>query len=313
MQLQTKMKTFDVPVSFHIFNRPEVTARVFKIIKTIRPKYLFVTADGPREKHTQDQANCHKVRNIVDNNIDWDCELYKNYSDINKGSYKSTSEGITWVFNNVEEAIILEDDCLPSLSFFRFCKELLDYYRDDKRISIISGNNFQKNMKDYPHSYYFSSYTHNWGWATWRRTWEQVDLQMNNWTEFRDSGCLKTVFSDISAQYYWEQIFQKMSEPNSRQHWDYKLFLSSIMNNSLNILPNINLVSNIGFGENATNCKKNSWVSNLPTFDMNFPLKHPPSIYQLYWADKFTERHQFSKGIPPLIRKTFKLIKKYKP
>lgn len=304
------MNTFEVPISFHVFNRPEVTARVFEVIKQIKPKYLFVTADGPRDINPDDKEKIKQVRKLIEENIDWDCELYKNYSDINKGSYKSTSEGITWVYDNVEEAIILEDDCLPHISFFRFCQELLDYYRHDKRISIISGNNFQKDMRGYPYSYYFSRYTHNWGWATWKRTWQKIDFQMKSWKEFRESGGLKTIFNDKKAIYYWDQIFQKMSELGARQHWDYKLLLSSFMNNTLSILPSVNLVSNIGFGADATNCKARSWVANRTVIDMPFPLKHPSTIYQLYWADEMSEINQFSKGTHPVFRKSVRKIKK---
>jgi SAM-dependent methyltransferase len=283
----------ETPVSFHIFNRPRVTQRVFNVIRMVKPRYLFVTADGPRKNVPQDAENCKAVRELVEKNIDWQCELYKNYSEVNKGSYKSTSGGITWVFQNVEEAIILEDDCLPSLSFFRFCRELLDYYQANTRIGMISGNNFLPGMQGYEYSYYFSIYTHMWGWATWKRTWDAINLDMIGWEQFRDKGGLKKIFSDEHAIRYWHNIFQSMYD-KKRQHWDYKLLLSAFMNDTLTILPSLNLVSNIGAGKDATNCKFVTWRHNLPANNVVFPLKHPPHIERLRQADQFTEDNVFS-------------------
>ena len=174
---------FEVPISFHIFNRPETTQLVFNEIKKIRPKQLFITADGPRDNKLSDKEACEKVRLIIDD-IDWECELHTNFSDINKGSFKSTSEGITWVFEHVERAIILEDDCVPSGSFFKFCYELLDYYQDDTRVSIISGNNFQKGNNEIKDSYYFSRYTHIWGWATWKENWGYFEKNVSKTRRF---------------------------------------------------------------------------------------------------------------------------------
>ena len=284
----------ETPVSFHIFNRPQVTERVFNVIRTVKPRYLFVTADGPRENVPQDAEKCRAVRELVEKNIDWKCELYKNYSDANKGSYKCTSGGISWVFDHVEEAIILEDDCLPGVSFFRFCSELLERYRLNKKVSLISGNNFLPGMKNYEYSYYFSRYSLIWGWATWKRTWNLIDFDMKGWPEFRDSGGLKNIFEKDEAIYYWGSIFEGMYTKKRGPHWDYKLTLSTFMNNTLGIVPLANLVSNIGAGPDGTNCKVATRDHNLPVHDISFPLKHPSCIYRLNWADEYTENNKFS-------------------
>ncbi len=284
----------ETPVSFHIFNRPQVTERVFNVIRTVKPRYLFVTADGPRENVPQDAEKCRAVRELVEKNIDWQCELYKNYSDVNKGSYKSTSGGITWVFQNVEEAIILEDDCLPSLSFFKFCRELLDYYRSDTRIAIISGDNFLPEMRDYKYSYYFSRYTHMWGWATWKRTWDLVDLDMKGWSEFRNNGGLRNIFTKDNEIHYWDNLFQSMHTKKRGPHWDYKLNLASFMNNTLTVMPAVNLVSNIGAGIDATNCKIVGRFHNLPANEIGFPLNHPLHVFRLNRADEYSEDNIFS-------------------
>lgn len=307
--VKTNYSIFDLPVSFHIFNRPEITKKTFDVIRVIKPKYLFVTADGPRENIPEEAEQCKFTRKIIENGVDWDCKLYTNYSQHNRGSYKCTSEGISWVFNHVEEAIILEDDCLPSLSFFRFCRELLDYYRNDSRIAMISGNNFMSNMKKYKYSYYFTRYPHIWGWATWKRTWDDVNLEMEGWEEFLNSGGLKTVFSNNSEIYYWRNIFQNMYDNVLSQHWDYKFTLSIFMNNAFTILPRTNLVSNIGAGANATNCKVEGLFHNLPVNEIQFPLLHPKKIYRLHWADYETERTIFSRHRPPLLVSFKKKIK----
>jgi hypothetical protein len=284
---------FEVPISFHIFNRPETTQLVFNEIKKIRPKQLFITADGPRDNKLSDKEACEKVRLIIDD-IDWECELHTNFSDINKGSFKSTSEGITWVFEHVERAIILEDDCVPSGSFFKFCYELLDYYQDDTRVSIISGNNFQKGNNEIKDSYYFSRYTHIWGWATWKRTWDKVDFSMKYWPEYKKMNGLKSIFSKQKEIHYWEEMYQGMYEKKRKPHWDFLLTLSAFMNNTVSIMPNENLVSNIGFGPDASNCKTQSEIHCLEAREMTFPLKHPAFMCRFVAHDDYTELKFFS-------------------
>ena len=286
---------FSTPVSLHIFNRPEYTRRVFNEIRKIKPRKLFITADGPRKDVKDDVRKCAESRSIVDE-IDWDCELYKNFSDVNKGSFLSTSEGITWVFNNVDRAIILEDDCIPNNSFFLFCNELLDFYENDTRIAMISGNNFQeqKSHKLNKYSYYFSRYTHIWGWATWKRTWDKVDFSMKNWPEFNKSDNLRSIFNDTDAIKYWSNIFQKMYTKEMGMHWDYLLSLSTYMNNTLTVLPEVNLVTNIGFGENASNCRVKTRFHCIETQEIGFPISHPCCIVRDVNADDFTESQMFS-------------------
>jgi hypothetical protein len=284
---------FDVPISFHVFNRPNATEKVFSEIRKIRPKQLFITADGPRDSRKDDLENCNKVRSIV-KKIDWECELYTNFSDENKGSFRSTSEGISWVFEHVNRAIILEDDCVPGNIFFRYCRELLDYYEHDKRVGIISGNNFQNNINSTENSYYFSRYPHIWGWATWKRTWDQVDLSMRLWPEYDKINGLKGIFSHKKELYYWRKLYMDMYEKNRKSHWDFLLLLALAMNNSLTVLPKVNLVSNIGFGPDAANCKHESEFHNVQVGDFDFPLKHPKVMCRFIAADDYTELRMFS-------------------
>ena len=288
-----KNSMFQVPVSLHVFNRPETTKKLFNEIRKIRPKILFITADGPRDNHSNDIKKCEEARSII-KNIDWDCELHTNFSKVNKGSFKSTSEGITWVFEHVDRAIILEDDCIPDSSFFTFCQELLDYYESDTRISIISGNNFQLNKNVTSDSYYFSRYPHIWGWATWKRTWDKVDFSMKDWPEYKKINGLKGEFYKNKEIKYWAGMYQDMYDKKRKLHWDFLLSLSSYMSNTITIIPNVNLVTNIGFGPDARNCKTQSDFHSLNVKEMVFPLQHPRFISRFVFADDFTEEAMFS-------------------
>lgn len=182
---------FNTPVAIFAFNRPQLTERLLGILAQIKPSRILVVADGPRPHVVADIEKCAAVRRLFDN-LDWECRVERNFAESNMGSFPRNSSGLNWVFEQVEEAIILEDDCLPELSFFPYCEELLDRYRNDSRVGLISGNNFLRPPVDsLKSSYFFSNYPATWGWASWRRTWNQVDLNMPYWPQFRDSGKLR--------------------------------------------------------------------------------------------------------------------------
>jgi hypothetical protein len=203
-----------------------------------------------------------------------------------------------WVFEQVEEAIILEDDCLPELVFFEFCSSLLNYYRHDTRIMTISGNNFDPNSKAKPNSYYFSRYPFTWGWATWRRAWQHYDITMKGWLSIRDTKFLSAMLQDPRAVNYWSNIFQKTYEEQI-EAWDYRWTLACWLQNGLNIVPQVNLVKNIGFGKDGTNAlSARHPLANLPTQSIALPLKHPCYMIRDTEADRFSQDTIFD---PPLI------------
>jgi len=273
------------PVSFHIFNRPDLTKRVFDQICIYKPEQLFVVADGPRANHPEDAQNCKATRAIIDH-VDWKCEVKKNYSDLNMGSYNRNFSGLSWLFDNVDEAIILEDDCLPHSTFFLYCEELLSRYRDDTRISVISGDNFLSRTPDARYSYSFSRNVLTWGWASWRRTWKLIDPEMKSWPEFRKTG-FHNALQDYRMRSYWDRIFQAIYEGKRKPAWDYQLMLTCYMQNMLSIIPNVNLVSNIGFGSLGTNCvNPNAPGANLSTYPIRLPLNHPPYVTPDFDADR---------------------------
>lgn len=283
------------PVVLLIFNRPDTTARVFAEIAKAKPKQLFVVADGPRPDRPDDAEKCAAVRAIVEQ-VDWDCNVYTNYAPENLGLRRRVASGLDWAFQQVEEAMILEDDCAPDPTFFRFCQELLARYREDERIMVVSGNNFQYGRRRTPYSYYFSRYNHCWGWATWRRAWRLYDDEMRDWPEVRRNEQLRAVLEKDDAVRYWTRIFDRTyaGEYNS---WAYRWTYSCWCHSGLTTLPAVNLVSNIGFGPLATHTRNSSRELALPTTSMEFPLQHPTRLMRQVDADAFSQRHHFRPGL----------------
>ena len=274
------------PVVLIIFNRPNTTEIVFKEIAKAKPEILFVIADGPRPNYPEDVEKCAATRRIIDK-VNWKCEIIKNYSDENLGCWKRVPTGISWVFDNVEEAIIFEDDCRPNQSFFKFCEKLLDEYRDDERVMQICGNNFQLKKVQNKYSYFFSNHNICWGWATWRRAWEHYDIGVKLWPALKKTSWLINLVKDYKAYDYWADKFTRAFENDGNiGTWDYQWTFACWAQHGLSILPNTTLVSNIGFGENATHTKKVSKIAYLPTEKMYFPLKHPPYMIRNMEADE---------------------------
>lgn len=261
------------PILFITFNRLDTTRRVFEEIKKSKPLKLYIASDGPREDVFGEDEKIKEVRNFIESNIDWGCGVKTLFRDKNLGCKLGVSGAIDWFFKNEEKGIILEDDCLPNQSFFKFCEELLVKYEKDERIALISGDNFNK-KKIGEADYYFSKIPHIWGWATWRRTWEKYDINMAGFPEFKKNGKIKKIWSKRKYQNYWAYILNETYN-NRINSWDYQLSFSLFINNTFCICPNINLVSNIGFGPNFTNTAiKDDRVSNLPICNLIFPLKH---------------------------------------
>ena len=174
---------FNTPILLLVFNRPEHTKRVLNTLRKVRPMNLYIAADGPRRNNQSDSINCQLVKEILIKWIDWDCEIKTLFRDENLGCGKAVSQSITWFFNHVEDGIILEDDCLPDLSFFKFCEGLLDKYRNVPDVFLISGDNFVNRSINIPWDYYYSSFAHIWGWATWRRVWNKYDFTLSDFSE----------------------------------------------------------------------------------------------------------------------------------
>jgi hypothetical protein len=290
------------PVVFVIFKRPDTTQRVFEAIRQAKPRTLFVIADAPRPQRLGEAEKCAATKAVLDG-VDWDCQVIKRYAETNLGCAQSVAGGLDWVFSQVEEAIILEDDCLPHPSFFRFCDELLERYRHDDRIASISGQNVQFGQKRGSYSYYFSHYNHIWGWATWRRAWRHFDAEMALWPEVKAEGLLRDILNDPEAVRYWMRELDTIYTDLDLRHrnWSFKWTLSCWCQNGLGIIPNVNLISNIGFDAEGTTIqsargKFAEQYSNAPTAAVDFPLRHPAFVVRDLKADDFTQRTLFRRG-----------------
>jgi hypothetical protein len=264
------------PVIFIIFNRPDATRQVFETIRAARPSKLLVIADGPRANQPGEAEKCAATREIIDG-VDWDCEVQRNFAENNLGCRLRVSSGLTWAFELVDKAIILEDDCLGSDSFFLYCAELLDRYESDERIMMISGNNFLLGRAETADSYYFSRYPHVWGWATWRRAWANFDLNMTGWPEIRDRKLFDQYLRKVSERYYWESVFQHTYD-GKIDSWAYPWVYSIWANSGLSVAPAQNLVRNVGFDADATHTKSDSAYSALAAEQLSLPLAHPPRL-----------------------------------
>lgn len=286
MQSRASIENPRMNVAFFIFNRPDTTRRVFAAIAAARPERLFVIADGARQDRPGESELVAQTKAILDE-VDWPCEVVVNFSQENLGCRLRVASGLKWVFEQVEQVIVLEDDCLPHPSFFPYCVELLQRYRNDDRVAAISGDNFQNGKSRTADSYYFSKYFHCWGWASWRRVFETIDFEMSSWPEFKSSGFLKTWADSQAEREYWLRLFdlQHAGEINS---WAYPWFYSCWAQSGLTVLPDTNLVSNIGFDENATHTTESeNKLANLPTFGIS-PLRHPELLVRNRVADEYT-------------------------
>jgi hypothetical protein len=286
------------PVAFFIFRRPETTARVFAEIAKAQPPVLLVVADGPRTGRPGEAEQCTAARAIAAQ-VDWPCRVLTNYAPTNLGCRQRLSSGLDWVFAQVDEAIILEDDCLPHPTFFRFCEELLRKYRDEPRVMHISGDNFLSGQVVVQDSYYYSSYCHVWGWASWRRAWRYYDVEMQLWRQpgIRQA-CLRQ-FRQRNERGFWQRTLDAVSA-GQVDTWDYQWSMACLMRGGLAVMPAVNLISNLGFGAAATNTVGNNpSVANLPLAEMQFPLRHPLALEPNRVADAYVSRLFFTR--PSLI------------
>lgn len=289
------------PVIFIIFNRPDTTKIVFDEIRRVRPPKLLVIADGARTGRYKEQELVDQTRSILEA-IDWDCELFTEYSDVNLGCRNRLSTGLTWAFQHVSEAIILEDDCVPDPSFFEFCQELLSYYQSDQRISMISGANLLLGNSPSEDSYYFSNNSHIWGWATWADRWLQdYDPQMVLWPMIRDGNYVADWANSKTEQMSLIKVFEKTYK-GEIDTWDHQWNFANRLNGRISIIPSKNLISNIGFREDATHTKKTHKLANMMRAQMAFPLKHPKYIFASRKTDEL-----FHKNIEKRQSKTKKL------
>lgn len=302
--------TLKTPVLFLVFNRPDVTKRVFQAIREARPFQLFIAADGPRTEKSGEQNKCDAVRSIV-KDVDWDCDVQTLFRDKNLGCGKAPAQAISWFFDHVEEGIILEDDCLPNPAFFAFCSELLERYRHDVRIMEIGVVNLIEDLcRQDEYSYFFSEHNHTWGWATWRRAWKLYDYKISSYKEKVIKDFLSTSFYTGLEYDYFKNIFDETYYNNNAiSWWDYQWEFTRRINGGLSIVSRENLIVNLGIGGNATHTLDPHGLGAKMRFgNVSFPLKHPQIILpnrkrdHEYFKKTFTT---FQSKIKHTIKKTF--------
>jgi len=275
----------ETPVLLIIFNRPDRAAQVLEAIRKAAPKQLFIAADGPRVSNPDDIEKCAATRKIIER-VDWECEVHTLFRDVNLGCGKAVSSAITWFFESVEYGIILEDDCLPSTSFFRFCCELLEKYEYDTRVMHISGGNSCFWKSETESSYRFSTIPSIWGWATWRRAWNYFDYNATSFPDFKEKRYAEYLYPN---KVHFEKQMIKFENGYSKQInavWGYQWQYAIAANYGLIITPSVNLVLNFGFDESSTHTPKapNLYL-NVKLEEMEFPLKHPNFIVPDYQRD----------------------------
>ena len=276
-----------IPILMIVFNRPETTQRVFEAVRIYQPERLYVSADGPRNNHPEDIAQIQKVRKIFEK-IDWPCKLFTHFLHENHGARYAPPEGISWFFENEDHGAILEDDCLPSQDFFRFTAELLMKYHDNEKIMHIGGTNFQIGKRKTERSYYFSNSPHIWGWATWRRAWKYYDVEMRSLPDYIKSGRIRKRFPNRPYQ-QWRYLQQIKATYNHSKYfcaWDWQWTYTLFNQDGIAIIPEYNMISNIGFSS-THNVKKS--LCELPFDPLPKSLKEPP-IEIDYKADDLTFR-----------------------
>lgn len=265
---------FTTPILFVIFNRPKNTEQVFQKIRELKPLKLYIIADGPRSSKPGEAKLCRRARQVA-SKVDWPCQIFRNYSNQNMGCRERLISGIDWFFDHEKEGIILEDDCLPSTAFFYFCQTLLSKYRNNEKVMHIGGNNFQYPDFKCNNSYYFSKYSHIWGWATWRRAWRRLDKSMSSLDKFISDGSLKEYCFNFWEYRYWRVIFNN-SRSKTLSAWSYNWLYTIWKLHGLSIVPAVNLVKNLGFSQDATNTSKaQPFLKTMRADNLKFPLRHP--------------------------------------
>lgn len=283
------------PVLLIAFNRPEETRRVLKEIGKAAPCRFFAAVDGPREGHPEDSKKCADVLETIQSGISWKCNVEYLVRKNNLGCRNAASSAISWFFENVEEGIILEDDCLPVPQFFPFCTSLLSRYREEPRVAQIGGFNCQFGRMRGTASYYFSKYFHCWGWASWRRAWDGFDLDMKDYGIFLKERGLQKLFSRRSLRDFWKDNFDEVAYRGGST-WDYQWVYHNFRKNRLAVVPNWNMIENIGFGDRATHTEARD--PRMPPAVRDFPMEieHPAFILPCPAADDYTYRHHLRLG-----------------
>lgn len=281
-------ESFSTPILLTVWRRSKETKEVIESLRKVKPKKLFIACDGPREGNEKESEKVKQTIKLCKEEIDWDCDLKWLISNKNLGCKLGVSSAINWFFENVNEGIFLEDDNVAHPDFFPYCEELLSKYRNDKRVWCISGTNNQGENVRGKGSYYFGKIPLVWGWATWKDRWDEYDLDMKKWPEINSNSKLDDIFRDPIEKEYWMNIFENYYKNKEPDTWDYQWVFTCLINNGLVVIPNKNLINNIGFNLDATHTK---WEKLIPSkvSSIGDKIIHPEFMI----CDSKAERYQF--------------------
>lgn len=258
-----------------LFNRPDCARRLAEALSEVKPQVLYVACDGPR-RNRDGEAKLVEESLAIFRHLSWRPQIFWLIRDENLGCRAAVSSAIDWFFREVDAGIILEDDCIPSASFFEFCRQTLEIYRDDAKVFSVSGSNLLGSFDFNGDSFGFSKYPHVWGWASWRRAWAKYDVNMANWPRWRDQQGPRGYFQNQELANYWSK-FLEMTYQNQVNTWDYQWAFAMWMNEGLSVTPRQNLIQNIGFDQRATHTKNNEGLS-LVAGTLTMPLRLPMAV-----------------------------------
>jgi len=308
----SELMQLNTAVLFLVFNRFDTSKEVFMSIRAIQPLKLYIASDGARSNVSGEKEKVEEIRKYIIDNIDWKCEIKTQFRENNLGTKYGVNNAISWFFDQEEYGIILEDDCLPSTSFFKFCEELLVKYNDNKDIWHISGNNFQDGIKYSKESYYFSIHNHSWGWATWADRWKQYNVEITSLEHFDQEKIIDNLNLTPEIKNFYAKIFKETLDKKSNT-WDYQWTYTIWLNKGICIIPSKNLITNIGFGSEATHTfDVTSKFANVKRHEIKFPLKHPDLIIvnkqaDIYTCKKLINQRSLTKKV---IRKIYNFLTK---
>lgn len=312
-----------VPILINFFNRSEPLKLVFEAVRRAKPKVLFLSQDGAREDNESDKMNIFKCREVV-KNIDWDCKVYYNYSEENLGCGKRMSSAISWAFEFVDRLMILEDDCVPGDDFFPFCEELLEKFKDDLRVSMISAMNHLEKYENYnKDSYIFCNSGAIWAWATWKREWEMYDFSM---PFMERTNAIEKIKTSSYPYYYKKDLirqgkdrYSKYKEGQRLTSWTFQYNMIRFLNHQVTIVPSVNLMSNVGLTGESTHAS--SSIKQIPkglqslfymkTGNMQFPLKHPEYMYCDDYYDRMVWKKMGMNTTTAVYRKAESIIRQF--
>jgi Glycosyl transferase family 2 len=262
-------------VILSVYNRPEFTGRVFESIARAKPRQLFVFADGPRSAADADQ--CAQARAVVEN-VDWACDVHYHYSETNLGARECYKSGVDWAFSEVDEGIVLDDDCVPDPTFFVFVQDMLERYRDDPRVMMVCGTNYLGHWKEHRQSYHFSHFGSVWGWASWKRAWSFYDASMSAWGDENVKKQIRDLLANDEVYALQARRFDRLyGEPQDRHSWDLPWSLARLVHSGLTIVPSVNLVANIG-NIDGRGLPPDHPLANLELAPLAFPLRSPGAV-----------------------------------